>query len=72
MKNLKHWVVAFFAMFLMLVGVDAFATSDYDTLTAAVDFTALKTAFGVVFAAFIAVGIFIKGGGKIAGKLGFK
>lgn len=69
-KSTKIAVTA--ATLATLLATNAFAVSDYDALTAAVDFSALKVAMGVVFAAFIAVGIFIKGGGKIAAKLGFK
>lgn len=57
---------------LMTMASSVFAVSDYDALTAGINFTDLKAAMGVAFVAMIGAGLFFKGGGLLARKLGWK
>jgi hypothetical protein len=61
-----------FGIFMSFLGFNAYAVGpDFTTLTGAIDFSTLITAFMTVFGAMIAVGIVVKGGGAIAKRLGF-
>lgn len=57
---------------LLLTGVNSYAVSVYDAITAQVSFTDLTAAMGVIYAGVVVVGLFMIGGDMITRKLGWK
>ena len=72
MKNYLRFFLAFLLSFFALESFAVTTPVDFATVTDAVDFSKLTTALGTVFASMATVGIFLKGGGVILRKLGWK
>jgi len=71
MKQLKVYVLSFFALFLSIFGLDAFAVPpDFTDLTEAVDFSTAVTAIMTVFAAVAVMYIVMRGGRMILSAIG--